>query len=487
MKSIKIAYVSSEVAPFSKTGGLADVSRSLPKALTRLGHKVIVITPFYGQIIDAVEHELKLVFSDIEIKLNEKETIKVNFWQGSLMNSLPVYFIENYKYFSKRKQLYGSSHDNARFYIFDMASLQLLELLKFNPDIIHCHDWHAGLIPYFLKNKIYNNSALSKAKIVYTIHNLAFQLGQSWFKVPVAKKDFGKKKLPYLSDPDLEYVNFAKRAILNADVINTVSEQYREEVMTKSFGQDLHRILKNREKKLFGIVNGIDYHVYNPTQDRGLFKNYDYKNIVAKQENKVYLQKKVGLPINSKIPIISATSRVTFQKGVDLILKSLDALAQLNAQVIIIGDGDKKYIKEFKRFNKKYPDKFIWLPFAENAHLETLIYAGSDIFVLPSHYEPCGINQLIAMRYGAIPIVRRVGGLQDTVEEYRPENKSGNGFHFTNFNSLSLLAAIIGAMESYQHKDAWQSLVVRAMKQSSSWEIPAKKYVTLYQKVLKEK
>lgn len=482
---LKIAHIASEVAPYSKTGGLADVARSLPKAIKRLGHEVIVITALYGQIIGKKQHKLKLIFENVKVYLNSKEAVRVNCWKSYLMEDLPVYFIENKKYFSQRKQLYGSGRENARFLIFDVAALKLISLLKFEADIVHCHDWQAGLIPFYLKTDFRYSKTLRKAKTIFTIHNLAFQFGQNWWEVSSEKKDYGRKRIPHIADPDIENINFAKRAILSADAINTVSEQYREEIMTKKFGQDLHRVLKNREDRLFGIVNGIDYNAYNPRNDPGLFKNYDHKKIHRKKLNKEYLQKKFGLPADKEVPLLCATSRVTFQKGFELILKILQPLLKLDIQMIVMGDGDKKYISELKKYNKKYPKKIIWLPFSGNQQYETLLYAGSDIFLLPSHHEPCGINQLIAMRYGCAPIVRKIGGLYDTVKNFDPLIKKGTGFVFSGFDPYSLYGTIIKAIETMKYKQAWRDIMVRAMQESNSWEIPAEKYIALYRKAIR--
>ena len=484
-KKLKIVHIASEVAPYSKTGGMADVARSLPKALKRLGHKVIVITPLYGQVINAKKHKLKLVYENIEVYLNSKEAIRINCWKGYLMDGLLIYFIENKKYFSKRKALYGSTHENARFLIFDVAALKLISLLKYEADIVHCHDWHTGLIPFYLKTDFRYSKTLRKAKTIFTIHNLAFQMGINWWDVPLKKKDYGRKRIPHIADPNIEYINFAKRAILSADEINTVSEQYREEIMTKKFGQDLHRILRNREDRLFGIVNGIDYHAYNPSNDPGLFENYNYKKIQKKKLNKEHLQKIFKLPVNSEIPVFCTTSRVTFQKGFKLILKILEHLLSIDLQIIIIGAGDKKIIKELQKYEKKYPERISVIPsHQENQKYETLVYAGSDFFLLPSHHEPCGINQLIAMRYGCVPIVRKIGGLYDTVKNFDPIAKTGTGFTFNRFNPYSLYGAIVRAIETKKYKKAWQDIVARAMQESNSWEIPAKKYVTLYRKAI---
>lgn len=485
LKKLKIVSISSEIAPFSKSGGLGDVANSLPKALKKLGHKVIAITPFYGQIIDPKKHKLKMVYENVEVFLNSKESVFVNYWKGYLTEDLPVYFIENKKYFSKRKAMYGSAHENARFLIFDVAALKLVSLLQFEANIVHCHDWQTGLIPFYLKTEFRYSKTLRKAKTIFTIHNLVFQLGRNWWEVPLEKKDYGKKRIPHISDPDIEYLNFAKRAILTADAINTVSEQYKEEIMTKHFGQDLDRILKNRADKLFGIINGIDHNLYNPETDKNIRQNYNSENIDSKKTNKEYLQKKLNLPVDADIPLLGFTSRVTFQKGFELITQLLEPLMSLDLQIIIMGDGDKKYINEFKKYQKKYPKKIVWIPFKENEKIETLIYAGADIFLLPSHHEPCGINQLIAMRYGCIPVVRRVGGLNDTVTNYNPKTNRGNGFSFSNFNAFSLFGTIVRALENYRHKESWGKLIIRAMEESTGWEIPAKKYISLYKQTLK--
>lgn len=476
------------MAPFSKTGGLGDVARSLPKAIKRLGHKIIVITPLYNQAISKKEHNLKLVHENVKVYFNSKEALRINYWQGYLMPGLPVYFIECKKYFSKRKKLYGSKHENARFLVFDVAALKLISLLKFKADIVHCHDRQTGLIPFYLKTDFRYSKTLKKAKTIFTIHNLVFQMGLNWWEIPLKKKDYGRSRLPHLADPDIEYVNFVKRAILSADAISTVSEQYREEIMTRKFGQDLHRILKNREDKLFGIINGIDYRAYNPANDYGLFKNYNYKKVHRKKLNKEYLQKKFGLEVNMQTPIICTTSRVVFQKGFELILNILEKLMQLDLQIIVIGAGDKNYIKQLQKIEKKYPRRLVVIPsHKKNQKYETLCYAGSDFFLLPSHYEPCGINQLIAMRYGCVPIVRKVGGLHDTVEDFDPKIKEGTGFVFEKFDEFSLYGTIIRALETRNYKKAWRDIMVRGMKKSSSWEIPAQKYVELYRETMRAK
>jgi starch synthase len=487
-KKLKIVSISSEVAPFSKTGGLGDVAHSLPMAMKALGHEVVVITPLYGQIIDKKKHKLKMIYENVEVYLNSQETVTVNYWQGWLAPKLPVYFIECKKYFSQKKSIYGSSHENARFLIFDVAALKLISLLKFAADIVHCHDWQTGLIPFYLKTDFRYSKTLRKAKTIYTIHNLAFQLGHNWWEVPIAKKDYGRSRIPHVADPNIEYLNFAKRGILSADVISTVSEQYCDEILTKNFGQDLHRILRRRQHKLFGIINGIDEKTYNPSVDDSLFKNYDYHKVHRKKVNKEFLQKKFGLAVDTEVPVICTTSRVTFQKGFELILKIIDHLLKLDVQFIVIGSGEKDYIKELNKKARQHPKRMVVVPSHEdNQKYETAVYAGADMFLLPSHYEPCGINQLIAMRYGCVPIVRKVGGLHDTVNNFNLATGKGTGFVFEQFNDYSLFGGIVRALEINKNRKIWRNLMVHCMKESHGWEIPAKKYISLYRKALKSK
>jgi starch synthase len=485
-KKLKIVHIASEIAPFSKTGGLGDVARSLPKALHRLGQEVIIITPLYGRLIDKKKNKLQLVFSRVNLRLNSSEKIMVNYWRGYSMENLPIYFVECKQFFSKHRRLYGSPRENARFLVFNVAALKLLSLLKFSADIIHCHDWQTGLIPYYLKTEFRYSKTLKKAKTVFTIHNLIFQLGHNWWEVAPADKDYGRSRIPHLDDPALENINFAKRAILSADIINTVSEQYREEIMTKKFGQDLQRILQNRSERLLGIINGIDYNMYNPEHDKNLYKRYSVKNIGAKVDNKLHLQKTFKLPVDKNTPIFCTTSRVTFQKGFELLIQILPQLLKFEAQFIIIGSGDKNYIKELQKIARKYPKKIVVIPSHEaNQKYETLVYAGSDFFLLPSNHEPCGINQLIAMRYGCVPIVRAIGGLYDTVDNFSPAKNTGTGFTFKNEDTFDLYAAVVRALENYKHKSIWKALVERVMSQSHGWEIPAKKYLELYKQAIK--
>lgn len=315
--------------------------------------------------------------------------------------------------------------------LFDLASIELLRFLNYSPDIIQCHDWHTGLVPYFIQKRYKDDVLFKNSLLVYTIHILTFQFGKNWWELPLEHKDYGRNGIPEFDNPSLEYVNFAKRGILNADIITTVSEQYASEILTKKFGEDLHRILINRKNNLYGIINGIDYDDYNPATDPGLLKNYGIESIDKKFENKLFLQKKFNLPQNNEIPLISMVTRITEQKGFDLLFEIIDPMMRMDIQLVIMGGGDKRYEAEIRKICKKYPEKV-------SAHLEfdpvqsTQVYAGSDMIIMPSRFEPCGLNQMISIRYGSIPVVHSIGGLPILLRILIPELSEGMGTHFEN-------------------------------------------------------
>ncbi len=488
-KKLTIAHIASEVEPFSKTGGLANVLGSLPRAHKELGYDVIIVTPLYEKIIDPKAYNLEIVGESDKpemIELTQDVWREVRFFKGMLGDTVPIYFVESKEFFGSREKLYGAENDNARFMFFDVAALHLLKKLNFQPNVIHCHDWHSGLIPYFLKGRYKKDPFWDHTATLFTIHNLTYQFGHNWWDVPADLRDDGRTALPSFEDGEkLERINFAKRAIMNADAINAVSETYREEIMTKDFGQELHRILKNREKIVFGIVNGIDYSEFNPLTDPGLFKHYSDKSVTRKKDNKRWLQKYYKLPVNPEIPLICMTSRLTEQKGFRLLMNSIKVLLRMDVQIIIMGDGEKEFITYFEGIQKEYPKQFTITAFDPNK--ETSLYAGSDIFLLPSRFEPCGINQMIALRYGCIPIVHHIGGLADTIVDYDPRTKIGNGFTFKRYGAVNMLIAIVRALETYKHKRIWKEMVISSLKEANSWIIPALKYIDLYETTMRLK
>ncbi len=489
-KKIKVAQIAAEIEPFSKSGGLANVMGSLPKAEAKLGVNVVVITPYYGDdaALPAIG-PLETVFEDINVEVTSGVFEKAAYLRGFLPDSrVPVYFVSNKKYFGHNSlvdgKIYGAKNDNARFMFFDVAALELLKLIKWKADIVHCHDWHTGLVPYFLKGRYKKNPFWAKTACLFTIHNLTYQLGRDWWLIPEDRRDDGRSPLPPLTDGEaVERVNFVKRAILNADAINTVSETYREEIMTRDFGEDLHRILKNRQDIVFGIINGIDYGEYNPMTDPGLHEHYNARSAARKRRNKIWLEKHYGLKKSPVAPLACMTSRIVEQKGFALLLPIIPALMEIGVQIIVMGDGDEQIGKILRDMQKNFPGQFVFVPF-DSVH-ETSLYAGSDIFILPSRFEPCGVNQLIALRYGCIPVVHHIGGLADTISDFDPRAETGNGFTFVGYDSNSLLVALARAVETYKHKDSWRRLVVTGLREANSWIIPTKKYVELYKTTIK--
>lgn len=483
VRPLKIVHISSEISPYSKTGGLADVARSLPRALVRLGHEVVAFTPYYGFIAKKYRHTQNL-----------KERVSVEFGGRKYgfgfkkiicPDNYPVIFICQRELFGSRNKLYGYKDDGIRFLLFNLASLKLLKVLGFVPQVIHCHDWHTGLIPNYLKLQYRHDEFFKNIGTLFTIHNLLFQGPEDWWKIPPEKKDNGKGLPPHDKD-QLYWLNFALRGILYSDLINTVSSRYAQEILTPEYGCDLDSYLRGRKKDLYGIINGVDYTIFNPQFDEDLYVNYDANSLEKKSENKALLQKRFGLRVDSKAPLIGLANRLTEQKGLELIIDILDYLLKLDVQIAIVGSGGGVYRDFFRKVARKYRKKILFFsPFKE--HIARKVYSASDIYLMPSRFEPCGISQLISLRYGSIPIVHAVGGLLDTISDYNPKTGRGNGFVFTSYTSQDLLFAIARALEDYKRRSAWKTLVRRAMKESYSWKLPAKKYVTLYRRVIRKR
>jgi len=478
-KKIKILIVSPEISPYAKTGGLGDVSNALPKALIKIQEDVSLAMPFYSFIKKQAIKTEKISEDEIKIGKNKYPVIFFKTW---FQPDCPLYLIYNKDFFD-RKNMYGEKDDNLRFLFFNKAILKLIKKSNLDPDLIHCHDWQSGLIPNFIKKS--KNKKLQNIATLYTIHNLPFQFQQDWWKVSKKNKDHGRG-LPKTKDKrKIKYINFARRAIKNADIINTVSQRYAKEILTHKFAQGLDRALKERKKDIYGIINGIDYTVFNPAFDKNITYNYDWNSLDKKKKNKIVLQKEVGLEKKPETPIIGLVHRLTEQKGFDLILQIIEYLLKLNLQIVVVGSGNKDYIKSFKKLSRKKPKKIaIYAPFTEK--MASRVYAGSDMFLMPSRYEPCGISQLISMRYGSIPIVHETGGLSDTITNYNPRTAKGNGFKFSRYSKEDLLMAIVRALENFKHRKSWEHLTWQAMRLSFSWELPAKKYLALYRRAVRK-
>lgn len=476
-KKLKIAHITAEVSPYSKVGGLGDVGYALPKAIHRLGHEVIVISPYYGKV-RTKNIKKESIEPGINIEIDGKE-YPLSFRKHVTPENFIIYFIVNEELYGSSQTVYRRTDDEAlRWIFFDQAALELLKLIGFEADVIHAHDWHSGLVANYLKIKYKMEKIFEKTATIYTIHNLFHQGTFRWQDLPEKKTDKGTG-WPPVQNNYRKYINFTKRGILFSDVISTVSERYAKEIMTPKFGARLDPFLKRRKKRVYGIINGIDYEVVNPAFDKNIYLNYDFNSLDKKRKNKTELQKEVGLTIKKDTPLLGVVNRLTEQKGFKLIMEAMPTLLKMKLQIVIVGSGNKDYIKFFRMVARKHRDKVgVYSPFTEK--MASRVYAGSDLYLMPSRWEPCGISQLISLRYGSIPIVHSVGGLHDTVTEFDPVKQTGNGFKFSSYHTDEFLVAIAQAMESYKYKDSWIQLMYRAMKQSFSWDLPAKKYVELY-------
>ena len=482
---MKVLYVASEAVPFVKTGGLADVAGSLPKELKAQGVDVRVILPKFSKIAEEVRNEMEHIY-DGEINVSWRtKFVGIDKYE---LDGVIYYFVDNVEYYY-REGLYGYDDDAERFSFFCRAVLNSLPAIDFFPDVINANDWHAGLIPVLLKLEHQGDARYEKIKTLYTIHNLKYQ--------GVFPKDVMSDVLgldwKYFNNGDLEFydaVNFMKGGIIYADYVSTVSKTYAQEIQYEYFGEHLDGLLRSRKDDLYGIVNGIDYSVFNPATDKNLFVNYDNSNeLVAferKGDNKVKLQELLGLPQNRKVPMVSMITRLVAAKGLDLVVRMMDELLQHeDFQFVLLGTGDKVYEDWFKGLAWRFPQKVSTNIYFSN-ELAQRIYASSDIFLMPSNYEPCGIGQLIAMRYGAAPVVRETGGLKDTVKQYDKYEKQGNGFVFSNYNAHEMMYAIKRALSTYGNFEVWSSIVSNAMNSDYSWRESAREYKELYEKLMQK-
>ncbi|MGL5347763.1 MAG: glycogen synthase GlgA [Peptostreptococcaceae bacterium] len=479
---MKVLYVTSECWPFAKTGGLGDVAYALPKALKKEGVDVRVILPKYSTIPNYLKSQLK------EVAVFSVNVGWRNQYCGLLemeLNGVKFYFIDNEYYFKREGEgayLYGYGDDAERYTFFSNAVLEAMAILNFYPDVVNMNDWHTGMIPLLLKEKYSGLEKYRNIKTMYTIHNLQYQ--------GVFNKDVlgDVLDLPYhhLHNGDVEYyggVSFMKSGIVFSDKVTTVSPTYTSEIQTEFYGEGLDGLLKSKSYKLQGILNGIDYDLNDPKTDKDIFVNYDIKSIDKKVENKLRLQEVLGLEKNPDIPLIGIVSRLVSQKGFDLISYIMPEIVRENVQIVVLGTGEHQYQSMFNYYDSHYPEK-VSARITFDSALAQQIYAASDIFLMPSLFEPCGIGQMLAMRYGTLPIVRETGGLKDTVTPYNKYTGEGNGFSFTNYNAHEMLYCIKDAVELYKDKKAWRKLMINAMDTDSSWKKSAKAYIAAYNEML---
>ncbi len=480
---MKILFASSEAVPFAKTGGLADVAGALPKALSKLGVEVRVILPKYKGI---EEKGLPITYPGIRISVPISQGIVEGEIAESRHNGVTVYLVDKDEYYY-RDALYstqdGDYIDNAeRFVFFSRAILETIKATGFVPDVIHCNDWQSALIPVFLHTVYRQDPLLGEIATLLTIHNLGYQ-GLFWHL------DWHLLNLgwEYFTPSFLEFygkINFLKGGIVFSDIINTVSKRYSEEIQTPEFGSGLEGILRTRKDVLYGIVNGIDYDEWSPEADTHIPAKYGAGDLAGKAVCKEALQKAFGLPVDQGRPIISSISRLADQKGFDLVSEGLERMLSSGVRYILLGTGERKYHELFSELAQKHPQSFS-LKIAYDNTLAHLIEAGSDMFLMPSQYEPCGLNQLYSLRYGTVPIVRAVGGLDDTIKDDPIDPGSRTGFKFDDYTVGAMLKAVERALAVYRSPDDWKVLAGRCMKQNFSWEKSAEEYRALYETAIK--
>lgn len=476
---LKILFLAAEVVPFAKTGGLADVAGALPKALKEIGHDIRVAMPGYG-FIDREKFGIKEFMPEFSVPMNgQTDTASI---LETTIGTVPVYMVKSAKYYD-REGIYMYHDDADRFVFFCRAMMEMLKKIDWAPDILHCNDWHTAIIPNWLNTIYKDDPFFKKTASIYSIHNLAYQGVFGQRVLEIAGIDKYQFMVPPGVSPDNQ-INMMGRGIFFADLINTVSETYAEEILTPEYGQGFDWLLRERRDRLYGILNGIDYEVQNPATDPHIYQHYDLHNLDAKIENKIALQKEAGLAEEPHTPLIGMISRLSDQKGFDLIGNVIEAMmGNLNFQFILLGTGAEHYHNLFNSIKTRFPDRSaVYLTF--NAPLAQKIYAGSDMFLMPSRFEPCGLGQLIAMRYGSVPIVRETGGLKDTVFNFNPESENGNGFTFQKYDALAMYTAIVRAIETYRYQDQWKKLIHRGMAADFSWRNSAAKYVDLYRRAL---
>lgn len=478
---MKVLFVSSESYPFVKTGGLGDVAFALPKALKKLGVDVRVIIPNYLQIPEFYKNKME------SLDIYSVPVGWRNQYCGLLhteYDGLDFYFIDN-EYYFKRENAYGYFDDAERFAFFSRSIVEFIKRKIFIPDIIHLNDWQSALIPAYLRIDNLDYAGIKTPATVFTIHNLQYQ---GVFSSEVLHDVAG---LPFsmMNEDGVEFfgdVNYMKAAINYSDIITTVSPSYAEEIKTPYFGEKLEGLLNKKSDRLYGILNGIDYDINCPCTDTHIFEKYDLDTIEKKTDNKLKLQKILGLPQKKDVMMIGMVARLVSQKGVDLVVHVMREILDKDVQFVLVGTGDENYNATFNYYSMTYPEKCSAKIIFDNT-LAHRIYAGADVLLMPSLFEPCGIGQLIALRYGTIPIVRETGGLKDTIQSYNEIEDTGNGFSFSNYNAHDMLHVIEYALKVYSDKKKWKKLIERAMKTNYSWEKSADEYYKLYEKLIEEK
>ncbi len=474
---MKILFAASEAAPFIKSGGLGDVAQALPAELSKMKDvEVSVFIPYYKSIKDNPDIKVEFIKSfgvQVAWRTEHVGIFKVK----SKSKKLKYYLIDN-EYYFYRDGIYGHYDDGERFTYFSLAILEAMRQLDYFPDIIHCNDWQTALIP-LLKKALYNG-IYDNARTVFTIHNIEYQgkMPNEFLSDVIGVDEYWRGALTYDN-----CINFMKSAIVMADKITTVSKTYAHEIRHAYFAHGLQDILKENEYKIEGIVNGINIDLYNPEKDTTIFENFSAKDISGKAKNKEELQKMLGLPVNPDVPIVAMISRLVSHKGLDLVEYVMGELMQRDLQFIVIGTGDARFEDMFN-FNAYVHSDKMSSNITFNVPLANKVYAGSDIFLMPSKSEPCGLSQLIAMRYGTVPVVRETGGLFDTVPPVNVETLEGKGFTFKGYNAHDMLGAIDRSIDFFHQKEKWNTHIKNLIRYDSSWKESVKEYLRVYNEIM---
>ena len=481
MKQTKILFVAAECAGFAVAGGLADVAGSLPKAImsANKSFKVKVVMPLYKKIMEAYGKKLKFVGCD---------TIDLA-WRNQYVgvfslkkDGVEYYFVDN-KYYFDREGLYGHYDDGEKYAFFSKSIFKVMEIINYYPNVIHANDWHSALVNIYLDVLYKKEGKYMDIKSVFTIHNIEYQgvFGLDFLEDVIG---IDNKYLDIVEYNGL--INLIKGAIVCSDLVTTVSPRYAREIATSTYAYGLENIIRLNLPKLMGIINGIDYVSYNPLTDTAIKANYDVNNFENKLENKLALQEELGLEVNPDKPIVACISRLVSQKGMELVVEAMQGFIDLGAQVVVLGTGEMKVEEAFKN-HPTFHNENVKIIFAFNSTLARKIYSGSDIFMMPSKFEPCGLSQMIASRYGTVPVVRATGGLYDTITDYTENKDSGNGFVFKHFDSTGLYNKTKEAIDLFKdNREEFNQLAKACMNKDFSWNASAKTYIDTYKKLLKK-
>jgi starch synthase len=486
-KKLKILFLSPEAVPFAKTGGLGDVAGSLPRALKRMGIDIRSVLPFYRTLSEG-DFEISPLLDELEVPLGTA-MLRAKVLETRTDDDIPFYLIDREDLYH-RPNLYGNPtgdyYDNMeRFVFFAHAALRLSETVGFKPDVIHCHDWQTGLVPALLKGPYGSDPAFSGISSVFTIHNIGYQGVFPEEKLALT----GLPRDEFFRIDGLEFwgdISLLKAGIVYADAITTVSPKYAQELQTPEYGMGMEGILQARRASLHGVLNGVDYSLWDPSHDPHIAASYSPQKMAGKTHCKEALIKEMGLDESLKSrPLLGVISRLDGQKGFDLLVELLEDILALDVGLVVLGSGVESIQKAIEGAAKRHPGR-VGLFFGFNEPLAHRIMAGADIFLIPSRYEPCGLTQMYALRYGTVPVVRATGGLEDTIFQFNPKTKKGNGFKFGPFTSKAFFAAIKEAVDCFQAPKAWESLTLNGMREDFSWDRSAKRYLELYRTIIEK-